>query len=82
MVPGHNKFDYSYSLDERQPDYVVSVFLLPVSEEDMLAVSTGDAAYVGQLYFHPSFQERCLPNPLNTGTWRTIFRCDWSSGSG
>jgi hypothetical protein len=82
MVPGHNKFDYSYSLDERRPEYVVSVFLLPVSEEDMLAVSTGDAAHVGQLYFHPSFQEHCLPNPLNTGTWRTIFRCDWPPGSG
>jgi hypothetical protein len=82
MVPGHNKFDYSYSLDERQPEYVVSGFLLPVAEEDMLAVSTGDAAYVGQLYFHPSFQEHCLPNPLNTDTWRTIFRCDWSPGSG
>jgi hypothetical protein len=82
MVPGHNKFDYSYSLDERRPDYVVSVFLLPVSEEDMLAASTGDAAHVGQLYFHPSFQEYCLPHPLNSGTWRTIFRCDWPAGSG
>jgi hypothetical protein len=82
MVPGHNKFDYSYSLDERQPDYVVSGFLLPVSEEDMLALSTGDAAYVGQLYFHPSFQEHCLPNPLITDTWRTIFRCVWSPAQG
>ena len=80
-VPGHNKFDYSYSLDERRPDYVVSGFLLPVAEEDMLALSTGDAAYVGQLYLHPSFQERCLPNPLPSGTWRTIFRCDWPTGS-
>jgi hypothetical protein len=77
MLPGHNKFDYSYSLDERQPDYVVSGFLLPVTEEQMLVMSTGDAAYVGQLYFHPSFQEHCLPNPLNADTWRTIFRCVW-----
>ena len=82
MVPGHNKFDYSYSLDERRPDYVVSVFVLPVTEEDMLAVSTGDAAHVGRLYFHPSFQEHCLPHPLDSGTWRTIFRCDWPPGSG
>jgi DDE superfamily endonuclease len=81
-IPGHNKFDYSYSLDERQPDYVVSSFLLPVTEEDMQEMSTSDFAYIGLLYFHPSFQEHCLPNPLNTDTWRTIFRCDWSPGSG
>jgi hypothetical protein len=81
-IPGHNKFDYSYSLDERQPDYVVSSFLLPVTEEDLREMSTGDFAYIGQLYFHPSFQEHCLPNPVNTDTWRTIFRCDWSPGSG
>ncbi len=77
MLPGHNKFDYSYSLDERRPDYVVSSFLLPVTEEDMLEMSTGDYAYIGQLYFHPSFQEHCLLNPVNTDTWRTIFRCVW-----
>jgi hypothetical protein len=82
IVPGHNKFDYSYSLDERQPDYVVSSFLLPVTEDDMQEMSTGDYAYIGQLYFHPSFQEHCLPNPVSTDTWRTIFRCDWSPGSG
>src|SRR5215217_4059584 len=45
-------------------------------------VHTGDAAYVGQLYFHPSFQEHCLPNPLITDTWRTIFRCVWSPAQG
>jgi hypothetical protein len=80
-IPGHNKFDYSYSLDERQPDYVVSSFLLPVTEDDVQEMSTSDFAYIGLLYFHPSFQEHCLPNPLNTDTWRTIFRCDWSPGS-
>jgi hypothetical protein len=31
-------------------------------------MSTGDYAYIGQLYFHPSFQEHCLPNPVNTDT--------------
>jgi hypothetical protein len=49
-----------------------------VTEEDMQEASTGDFAYIGQLYFHPSFQEHCLPNPVNTDTWRTIFKCDWS----
>jgi hypothetical protein len=53
-----------------------------VTEEDMQEMSTGDFAYIGQLYFHPSFQEHCLPNPVSTDTWRTIFRCDWSPGSG
>ena len=82
MVPGHNKFDYSYSLDERQPNYVVSGFLLPVTEEDMLALSTGDAAYVGQLYFHPSFQEHCLPQPPELRHGAPYSGASGPSGSG
>ena len=59
-MPGHNKFDYSYS--GRTPSRLRGqCLLLPVTEESLLAVSTGDAAYVGAL-LHPSFQA-LLPNP-------------------
>ncbi|MBN1779919.1 hypothetical protein JW948_02240 [bacterium] len=76
---GHNKFDYDYSLGQLKPDYVVANFRLPVSEEEMEKHMTGDWAAAGALYFHPLFQEHCLPYPVQADTWRTIFACDWSS---
>jgi len=78
MKPGHNKFDFDYSLGKLQPDYVVSNFKLPVKEEEMRAAAKGDYAFTGQLYFNKVFQEHCLPNPVVADTWKTVFVCDWS----
>lgn len=79
MLPGHNKFDFDYSLGVLKPDFVVSHFKLPVTEERMRQESVGNFAYTGQLYFNPLFREHCLPNPIDGDTWRTVFACDWSS---
>jgi hypothetical protein len=79
MMPGHNKFDFDYSLGALRPDLVVANFQLPVDEHDMREAATGDWAFTGQLYFHPLFQQHCLPNPVPLDTWRTVFVCDWSS---
>jgi hypothetical protein len=77
--PGHNKFDYAYSLGELKPDLVVSDFHLPVQEDQMRQAATGDFAFRGQLYFNTLFREHCLPYPVESvKTWRTIFACDWS----
>lgn len=76
--PGHNKFDFDYSLGKLHPDYVIANFKLPVDEQEMQQVATGDWAHTALLYYHPLFREHCLPNPVFPGTWRTIFRCDWS----
>jgi hypothetical protein len=81
-VPGHNKFDYAYSLGELQPDYVVANFALPASEADMAEAALGDWGYIGALYFDPTFQEHCLPNPMKGIIWLTIFACDWPSQQG
>jgi len=78
-VPGHNKFDYAYSLGELQPDYVVANFALPANEAEMEEAAQGDWGYIGALYFDPTFQEHCLPNPKKGIIWLTIFACDWSS---
>lgn len=77
-IPGHNKFDFDYSLGELKPDYVVANFDLPIKEERMKQESIGDYAYAGQLYFNVVFRDHCLPNPIEADTWRTIFVCDWS----
>ena len=76
--PGHNKFDFDYSLGMLEPDFVVANFKLPAHEDKMRQAATGDWAFTGQLYFNPVFREHCLPNPVIVETWRTIFVCDWS----
>jgi hypothetical protein len=79
MKPGHNKFDFDYSLGKLKPDFVVANFRLPVEEGKMLRSARGDWAFTGQLYFNRIFRQRCFPNPIPVRTWRTIFVCDWSS---
>jgi len=72
-LPGHNKFDYDYSLTMKRPDLVVANFALPVDGEEMRACMDGDGAFTGRLYFHDQFQKQYLNNPVDIGTWRTIF---------
>ena len=76
--PGHNKFDFDYSLGVLKPDFVVAAFHWPVAADVLRNYTTGDNAFIGQLYFNPTFQRHCLPNPIETQTLRTIFVCDWS----
>ncbi len=76
--PGHNKFDYDYSLGVLKPDVVVANFRLPLSAQDVIEMSSGDAAFSGQLYLNPVFRQHCLNQPVGLDTARTIFLCDWS----
>lgn len=79
VVPGHNKFDYDYSLGVLKPDFVVADFAIPVSEEEMQREAKGNTAFIGQLYFHRIFQEHCFPYPIYVGMRTTVFQCRWSS---
>lgn len=76
--PGHNKFDYDYSLGVLKPDVVVANFRLPLSPQDVTEMSSGDAAFSGQLYLNPVFRQHCLNQPVGLDSARTIFICDWS----
>jgi hypothetical protein len=78
-VPGHNKFDFSYSLGRLEPDYVVANFALPVDPERMRWAARGDYGFTGALYWDPIFRAHCLEHPLPVPTWRSIFVCDWSA---
>jgi hypothetical protein len=75
--PGHNKFDFEYSLGVLRPDVVVGTFVLPVEEEEMRRLAR-EIPWRGRLYFSETFREHCLGNPVPVSTWRTIFICDWS----
>ena len=72
-IPGHNKFDFDYSLAVRQPDLIVANFTLPVDEADMRLRTGGNDAFTGRLYFNDAFQRYYLDNPVDIETWRTIF---------
>ena len=78
IKPGHNKYDFDYSLGVLKPDFVIAMFRLPVSRAEMIRKSKGDLPFTGQLYLNDVFQQHCFPNPVNVQTWRTIFVCDWS----
>ena len=79
--PGHNKFDFAWSLGVRHPDYVIANWALPVTVQAMRAQSSGDWAFDGRLYFDPSFRRHCLAHTLMAGTWRTIFACQWPASA-
>ena len=76
--PGHNKYDFDYSLGTLRADYVIAMFRLPVNRNEMIRKARGDLAFTGQLYLNPTFQQHCFENPVLAETWRTIFVCDWS----
>jgi hypothetical protein len=77
MKPGHNKFDFDYSLGALQPDFVVANFHLSADGSPPQVADAGDYAFTGQLYIHPIFREHCLSQPLPVDTWRTVFACQW-----
>lgn len=79
-IPGHNKFDFRYSLGELKPDYVIANFRLPVEAEAMKRVAVGKGAFTGQLYFDRIFREHYLLYPMPVNCWRSIFARDGNSG--
>ncbi len=77
--PGHNKFDYDYSLGKLKPDVVIAPFALPIDTALMRrkVVDTWNP-FGARMYFHPLFQQHCLPYPINVQSPRAIFIPDWS----
>lgn len=71
--PGHNKFDYDYSLGVLKPDILIAPFTLPVQDSVMRRLATGPVAFTGQLYFNKEFQRHYLPNPILHGSHFTMF---------
>lgn len=80
-TPGHNKFDFDYSIGERHPDYVVALYEGASPAEETLKKTDGDWIFDRYQWFNRAFREHCLPHPMPWNTWRTVFRCDWSESA-
>lgn len=76
--PGHNKFDYDYSLGQLQPDLIVAPVYpaLVATAETLAAYSHGPDAYVGALYQHPLFQAHYAANLVFIGEVPLFIRQD------
>jgi hypothetical protein len=61
--PGHNKFDYDFSLNEHQPDLLVSPMSLGIVADPARfpAFTEGEGAYTGQLFLNETFQALYAP---------------------
>jgi hypothetical protein len=76
--PGHNKFDYDWSLGTLRPDVLVSNQTAADAEAVMRNVRAGEehGGYDDALYTHPVFQGSYLPNlvPLSSEhDWPCIY---------
>jgi hypothetical protein len=78
LKPGHNKFDFEYSLCGLRPDLVVANFKLPDDEGRLGMPVAGEPAFTARLYTNDCFRTHCLPHQVKVDTWRSIFLCDWS----
>lgn len=78
-TPGHNKFDFDYSIGVRHPDYVIALYEGASPDAETLAKVDGDWNFPRYQWFNTAFREHCLPHPMPWNTWRTVFRCDWSN---
>lgn len=78
-IPGHNKFDFDYSIGERHPEYVIAVFEGTQPSEELLKRTQGDWVYPYYIWNSTAFREHCLPHPMPWNMWRMVYRCDWSS---
>lgn len=77
-IPGHNKFDYAYSLGVLKPNVVIANFVMPIRppagyEKDMRTQAVGNYAFIGKLYFNDEFIRNYRSNIGTNRTWRTIF---------
>lgn len=78
MKPGHNKFDYDYSLTQQQPDLLLSPLSLAVvaNPESFPGYTEGDDAYSGRLFLDAAFRQNYAANLLMIGSVPLFIRGD------
>jgi len=72
-LPGHNKFDFNYSLGEVKPDLIVASFKLPVDESKLQQYAAKGFLFTPMLFLNEIFQQEYYSHPIEVKTWRTIF---------
>jgi hypothetical protein len=71
--PGHNKYDFNYSLGTLRPDYVVSMLKHPVPDSVLKISSTRGFSFARELYRNSYFNKCYKENIAWDGGWRTIY---------
>jgi hypothetical protein len=79
LKPGHNKFDYDYSLVEQRPALLVSSMSLSVAAdpERFAALTEGSDAFSGQLFLDATFQRAYAPTLWMIDSLPVFIRSDW-----
>jgi arabinofuranosyltransferase len=79
QVPGHNKYDFEYSLARLQPDLVVITAVFPTQIQDpqeLERLSHGDKSFAAQLYLDPTFQRDYAASAIVIGRVPIFIRSD------
>lgn len=72
-LPGHNKYDFDYSLGILKPDVLVASFNREQARDgDKLPVE-GNEGFKGLLYRNAVFRDYYRGNPINLNTWRQLY---------
>ena len=75
--PGHNKFDYDWSLGQLHPALVVAAAAGTPSESELAGMADDGWRFPIEFYRNPLFLAHCAGNPVNSGTQRKLYRCQW-----
>jgi hypothetical protein len=74
VVPGHNKYDFEYSIDHLRPDYVLGLDSAGRPSPQAIEESAiGPYTFAGQLWRSPAFLDHCASNPVPMRP--QIYRC-------
>ena len=78
LKPGHNKYDYDYSLGVLAPDLLLAPSTMEFisNSDNFKSVLQGNDGYVGQLYLNPIFQREYAPNLFYIGKLALFVRQD------
>ncbi|RYG66594.1 hypothetical protein EON80_15120 [bacterium] len=71
--PGHNKWDFDFSLRTLKADYVAANFRGPITEAQATKLAEGDWGFAGAIYFNRTFAQDYYPNPMPWNTFRTVY---------
>jgi len=79
LVPGHNKWDFAYSLGTLKPDYVMMMSLnsgVRPTADELSHHERGSYPFEADFWRDNTFLSRCAPNPV--AGFDGLYQCRWS----
>jgi hypothetical protein len=78
LLPGHNKWDFAYSLGALKPDYIMIMSLNSIVRPTAVELAQherGSYPFEADLWRDNNFSSRCAPHPV-TG-FDGLYQCKW-----